>query len=130
MTQRLDLYRCETCGNIVQVLVAGDGELVCCGHPMTYMEPHKNDDNANEKHVPVFVKLENGEEEIRVGSLPHPMEQEHYIQFIEAVSNDERYVCLKFLNPGDEPVKKLHCASDIKNAIAYCNIHGLWEGKK
>ena len=131
MSEHLGLYRCETCGNLVQVLISGEGELVCCGHPMSLLQPHKNDDSANEKHVPVFLEIpETGENKIQVGSIPHPMIESHYIQFIESISKDNKYICIKFLEPEDEPIKNLRCSREINRAIEYCNIHGLWEGYK
>ena len=75
MSERFAFYRCETCGNLVQVFISGEGELVCCGKPMTLLQPHKNDEFANEKHVPVFLEdSESGETKIQVGAIPHPME--------------------------------------------------------
>lgn len=130
MTERLELYRCETCGNIVQVLVSGEGDLICCGKAMNKLAPHNNDDNANEKHVPVFIKSNSGEEIVQVGSIPHPMTEEHYIQFIEVISDNMKSLCIKFLTPNDEPVKNLHCLKDAKSSLEYCNIHGLWTGHR
>ncbi|MBO8430573.1 desulfoferrodoxin FeS4 iron-binding domain-containing protein [Spirochaetes bacterium] len=127
MTERLQLYKCEVCGNVVQVILEGEGELVCCGQPMNHMTPKKNDENANEKHVPVFVKTENGEE-IRVGSTPHPMENEHYIMFIECISEDKNSMKLHYLYPQQEPKMLIKEAADKYKALEYCNIHGLWEG--
>ena len=131
MSERFAFYRCETCGNLVQVFISGNGDLVCCGKPMTLLQPHKNDEFANEKHVPVFLEdSESGETKIQVGVVPHPMEDNHYIQFIEAVSKDDKYLCVKFLEPTDEPIKNLHCSNDIDLALGYCNLHGLWVGDK
>lgn len=131
MSERFAFYRCETCGNLVQVFISGEGELVCCGKPMTLLQPHKNDEFANEKHVPVFLEdSESSGTKIQVGAIPHPMEDNHYIQFIEAVSKDDKYLCVKFLEPTDEPIKNLHCSNDIDLALGYCNLHGLWVGDK
>jgi len=124
MTQRLELYRCEICGNIVQIMHEGAGELVCCGQTMKKLEPHGIEEEKNEKHVPVFIN----DNEIQVGSEPHPMIEEHYIEFIQAVSEDKKCVETKFLEPNEEP--KMHFCSNKNSALEYCNIHGLWKGNK
>lgn len=129
MTERLQIYRCEVCGNIVQVLIEGHGELVCCGEPMTLLSPKINENEGLEKHIPVFEQNENGELVIRVGSTPHPMIDEHYIQFIETISADRQKVCLKYLKPGMAPEIIIDTTKDNITAYEYCNIHGLWEGK-
>lgn len=121
MTNRLELYRCEICNNLIEVLVNGEGELVCCGKPMTLLNAKGSADEGVEKHVPVIDN-----EEIRVGSVPHPMIDEHYIMFIEAISGDE--VKLKFLHPGEDAKMYINFKDHIK-AREYCNIHGLWEAE-
>lgn len=128
MTKKLELYRCSICGNIIEVVISGAGELVCCNQPMLLLNANTTD-AANEKHVPFFVKKDD-ELEIRIGSVLHPMVEEHYIQFIEAISQDEKYVKRKYLHPGEEPIFKLK-GLDIGSLTAkeYCNIHGLWEAK-
>lgn len=128
MTKKLEMYKCEICGNFVEVVLPGDGELVCCGKPMILQVPNTKD-AALEKHVPFFVKKDN-ELEVRVGSVLHPMTDEHYIQFIEVVSEDERYVKRKYLFPNEEPVFNLK-GYDIGALTAreLCNLHGLWEAK-
>ena len=128
MAKKLELYRCEKCGNLIEVVLEGAGELVCCGEPMELLEANTTDGDG-EKHVPVFIKKDE-ELEVRVGSQPHPMVPEHYIQFIECISNDEVYVKRKYLQPEEEPLLKLKCYDIGKmSAKEYCNIHGLWEGK-
>ena len=93
MSERLALYKCEVCGNLVQVLLSGGGELVCCGKPMTYLNPQdKSDEMLEEKHVPIFIHDESGKEFIQVGSTLHPMSEEHYIQFIETISEDKNKI--------------------------------------
>ena len=124
MTNRLELYRCEICNNFIEVLVNGDGELVCCGQPMTLLIPKGAADEGLEKHVPV---IENNGSYIRVGSIPHPMTDEHYIMFIEAISNDE--VHLKFLHPNENAEMFTNISNENLIAREYCNIHGLWEAK-
>lgn len=128
MTERLELYKCEVCGNTVQVILEGFGQLTCCGQPMLKMQPHQNDDNMNEKHVPVFAKTEDGTE-IRVGSQPHPSEDEHYIMFIESITNDKNRVTLQYIYPHQEAKMFVREQLDKSAALEYCNIHGLWEGK-
>jgi len=126
MTKKLELYKCDICGNLVEVVLTGDGELVCCGQPMNLLEEQTmKDEMLNEKHVPV-INIGDDNIEVRVGSVPHPMTEEHYIQFIEAYSKDKRYIKRKYLFPNEEPVLKLKC--DCKDTIAreLCNIHGLW----
>lgn len=127
--EKLDLYKCNICGNLVQVLMVGAGELVCCGEPMQKLEAKKQEMAIFEKHVPIFIKNENGEDEIRVGEILHPMTEEHHIVFIEAVSEDKNHVQLKFLHAGEKP--KMLLNNNCKNLVAteYCNIHGLWESQ-
>jgi len=125
--KKLDLYRCEVCGNIIQVLHCGNGELICCGKNMTKLEPQKDESAMLEKHVPIFLDI-NGETEVRVGEVLHPMTDEHYIEFIEIISDDEKYSCIKFLDPHEEPKLNVKSISKLCKAREYCNIHGLWEG--
>lgn len=125
MTEHLEIYKCEICGNIIEVLNAGYGTLVCCSQPMQKLEEHKNDETAQEKHVPILTS-NNHEKTIRVGSIPHPMENEHYIMFIEALSHDKVWLKRKFLKPGDEPSLKFSIDGDKMIARELCNIHGLW----
>lgn len=127
MTKRLELYKCDICGNIVEVVVEGAGELVCCGQPMRLLQAGTNDDASTEKHVPVFSKTETNGMEIRVGAEPHPMIPEHYVMFIEVISADKNYVKRKYLHPDEKP--ELVIDKYINNSLAreYCNIHGLWE---
>jgi superoxide reductase len=128
MTKKLEMYKCEVCGNFIEVVLAGGGELVCCGQPMTLLKANSTD-AAGEKHVPFFVKKDD-ELEVRVGSVLHPMLDEHYIQFIEVVSDDERYVKRKYLYPDEEPIFPLKCYDiGALTAKEFCNIHGLWEAK-
>lgn len=124
MTNHLEFYRCEICGNIVQVMHHGAGELVCCGKPMTLLEPHTLADEKHEKHVPVFI-----ENKIQVGSVPHPMTQEHHIEFIQGISDDKKQILTKFLDVNDEPQMSLS-ENSYTTATEYCNLHGLWQGSK
>jgi len=123
MTEKLQIYKCEICGNIVEVLHTGAGELVCCGQPMKLME-EKTAESSTEKHIPVIEDTANGVK-VKVGSVPHPMEEKHYIEWIEIETDDGAFK--EFLKPGDKPeaefpVKK----EEIKRAREYCNIHKLW----
>ena len=123
MTERLQIYKCEICGNIVEVLHTGKGELVCCGEPMKLYKENTID-AALEKHVPVIEKTENGFK-VKVGSVAHPMIEEHYIEWIEVIVDGIAY--RKFLNPGDEPEAEFCIKADNVTAREYCNIHGLWK---
>lgn len=123
MAERLEVYKCEACGNIVEVLHGGGGELVCCGNPMV-LQTENTVDAAKEKHVPAIEKIEGGVK-VKVGSVAHPMEEKHYIEWIEVVADGKSYI--QFLNPGDAPEATFKVdAADIK-ARAYCNLHGHWK---
>ncbi len=127
--ERLDLYRCEVCGNLVEVIIAGQGELVCCGQPMKFIDGKNRTEMIGEKHIPVFIKNDENNYEIRVGQVPHPMIEEHHIMFIEAVSDDRNKAQIQYLYPGEEPKMFLHDMSLNMFAREFCNIHGLWEAK-
>ncbi len=127
MTKRAQVWKCDICGNIVEVLHQGMDALVCCGEPMKLME-EKNADSSIEKHVPVIEKTENGVK-VTVGSTLHPMVDAHYIEWIEVINGD--YIQRKYLNPGDEPVAEFYVPySEKLIAREYCNIHGNWTTKK
>ena len=123
MTKKLEIYKCEICGNIIEVINEGVGILVCCGKPMA-LQKEKNKDIGNEKHVPVITKNKDGIE-VKVGSISHPMEKEHYIEWIEIQT--EKGDSRKYLKPGDEPKLLFPVKSKIKKVRIYCNIHGLWK---
>ena len=127
MTERLDLYRCEICGNLVQVIIAGGGELVCCGQPME-LDKGKTQEEMQEKHIPVFIS-ENGTDIVQVGTVLHPMNDDHYIMFIETISEDKNCVHLQYLHPGQEAKMLLEKKIGKMKAIEFCNLHGLWEGE-
>ena len=99
MTNHLEFYRCEVCGNIVQVIHSGNGELVCCGKPMQLLSAKSKSEEKQEKHVPFFIS----DNEIQIGSEPHPMSEEHHISFIETVSKDQKSVQIKFLDINEFP---------------------------
>jgi len=123
MTEKLQIYKCQVCGNIVEVVHIGAGELVCCGKPMTLLAENSTD-AATEKHVPVVEKTADGFRVI-VGSVAHPMEDKHFIEWIEVIADGKAY--RKFLNPGDAPQALFKILADKVTARAYCNIHGLWK---
>ena len=126
MTERLQIYKCEICGNIVEVLHAGQGELVCCNQPMKLMQA-KTEEQGKEKHVPVIEKTDKGVL-VKVGSVPHPMEEAHFIEWV-ALDTD-RGTFRKFLNPKEPPEAEFEIKEDILGAREYCNVHGLWTTKK
>jgi len=123
MTEQLQVYKCEVCGNIVTVLHAGAGQLVCCDQPMRLYEENTVD-AALEKHVPVIEKVKGGVN-VKVGSVPHPMLEEHYIEWIEVIVDGKSY--RQFLSPGDAPEAFFPLEGDKIIAREYCNIHGLWK---
>ncbi len=123
MTKRLQIYKCEVCGNMVEIIHEGAGELVCCDQPMKRMEENTTD-AALEKHVPVIEKTE-GSIKVKVGSVPHPMQEEHYIEWIELIADGR--ACRQFLKPGEEPEAVFNIDAQNLTAREYCNIHGLWK---
>lgn len=123
MAEKLEIYRCEVCGNIVEVVHGGVGELVCCGEPMTLLVENTTD-AAKEKHVPVIEKTEDGYK-VMVGSVPHPMEEAHYIEWIELVADGKAY--RQFLEPGQAPEAMFCVEAASVTAREYCNLHGLWK---
>ena len=122
MTEILQIYKCEVCGNIVEMVHGGAGELVCCGQPMKFLVENTVD-AAKEKHVPVIEKIDGGIK-VKVGSVEHPMEEKHYIEWIEIVSGNKAY--RQFLKPGATPEAVFTVEGDF-TAREYCNIHGLWK---
>jgi superoxide reductase len=123
MAERLELYKCDICGNIVDVMHGGPGELACCGQPMKCLKENTVD-AAVEKHVPVIEKIEGGFK-ISVGSVPHPMEEKHYIEWIEIIADGKSY--RQFLNPGDTPEALFMLDAASVTAREYCNLHGNWK---
>ena len=124
MTKKLQIYKCEVCGNMVEVLHEGKGELVCCGQPMKLYEENTVD-AAKEKHVPVIEKVEGGYK-VKVGSVAHPMEEKHYIEWIELIADGKAY--RQFLHPGETPEAVFKVEAEDVTVRAYCNLHGLWQG--
>jgi superoxide reductase len=117
------IYKCELCGAIVEVIDLGADDLTCCNEPMVLIEAGAVD-AAQEKHVPVIEKVAGGVK-ITVGSVAHPMEEKHFIEFIELIADGQ--ICRKYLNPGDAPEATFATSAVSCTARAYCNLHGLWE---
>ena len=124
MAERLQVYKCNECGIIVEALHDGAGELVCCGKPMQLLRENTVD-AAKEKHVPV-VSSGAGGVKVDVGSVPHPMEPKHYIEWIEVIADGK--VCRQFLQPGQPPAATFNIEAEQVSAREYCNLHGLWKG--
>lgn len=123
MAEKSEIYKCEACGNIVEVLHGGQGELVCCGSPMKLFKENTVD-AAKEKHVPVVEKSAGGIT-VKVGEVAHPMDEKHYIEWIEIIADGAVY--RKFLNPGDTPEATFNVTADQVTAREYCTLHGLWK---
>ncbi|MFH0818777.1 MAG: desulfoferrodoxin [Patescibacteria group bacterium] len=123
MTKLNEIYKCSICGNTVEMVHAGAGELVCCGQPMKLMSEN-TEDAAKEKHVPVIEKLEKGVK-VKIGEMAHPMEEAHHIEWIEMI-NDHKTV-RKYLKPGLAPEVEFCCYNENTIIRAYCNLHGLWK---
>lgn len=123
MAKLQGIYKCEVCGNIVEVLHEGPGDLVCCGENMKLYD-EKTADSSTEKHVPVIEKSADGYK-VTVGSTLHPMKDEHYIEWIELIADGKSY--RQFLKPGDEPVAEFCVKASSVSAREYCNVHGLWK---
>ncbi len=123
MAERLQVYKCEVCGNIIEVLHGGKGQLVCCGKPMVMMSENTVD-AAKEKHVPVLEKIPGGVK-VKVGSVAHPMEEKHYVEWIEVIADGKIY--RQFLKPGEKPEATFNVEGSQMYAREYCNIHGHWK---
>ena len=123
MSQLKQVYRCNVCGHIIEIINSGAGQLVCCGQPMELLV-EKTQDEGLEKHVPVIEKTVNGFK-VKVGSIPHPMEATHYIQWIELIAGG--VILRKHLNPGEAPETEFCLKAEKVEAREYCNIHGLWK---
>lgn len=123
MTNLHEVYKCTVCGNVVAVVFASKGELSCCGQPMKLMKEGATD-GAKEKHVPVIEKIADGYK-VTVGSVPHPMQDDHWIEWIELIADGKSYRA--FLKPGEAPVATFCLKADTVVAREYCNLHGLWK---
>jgi len=125
MTKKLQVYKCQVCGNIVEVLCEGAGELVCCNQKMSLMD-EKTKDQGQEKHLPV-VEKQDKKVKVKVGEIQHPMEEAHHIEWIEVITKDG--VSRKQLNPGDSPEAEFIIEGEVVSVREYCNLHGLWSKK-
>ncbi len=123
MTELNQIYKCEVCGNVTEMVHAGKGQMVCCGQPMVLMTPNTVD-ASREKHVPVIESTSNGVL-VKIGSAAHPMEEKHFIEWIEILADGEVY--RQYLKPGDSPQAEFCVRADSIQARAFCNIHGLWQ---
>ena len=123
MPNMLEVYKCVHCGNIVEVMHGGGSDLVCCGEPMKFMKEGTSD-GAKEKHVPVIEKTATGYK-VKVGSVAHPMEETHWIEWIELLADGRSYT--KFLKPGDAPEAEFCIQATEVSAREYCNLHGHWK---
>lgn len=124
MAKKLQVYKCELCGHIIEIIHEGAGQLVCCNQPMKLYEENTVE-ASKEKHIPVVEKIEDGFR-VRVGSVPHPMEEKHYIEWIEVMADGKAY--RQFLKPGDAPEAVFMIDAAEITAREYCNLHGLWKG--
>jgi superoxide reductase len=123
MAEQLQIYKCDVCGNIVEVMHGGAGELTCCGQPMKLFRENTVD-AAKEKHVPVVEKTADGFK-VKVGSVAHPMEEKHWIEWVELIVDGT--VHRQFLKPGQAPEATFCVKADKVTAREYCNLHGLWK---
>jgi superoxide reductase len=123
MTRLKQVYKCSLCGNIVEVLHEAAGELVCCGQPMALLAENTVD-ASREKHVPVIEKTDTGYL-VKVGSVAHPMEEKHFIEWIELIADNKIY--RKHLKPGEAPEAEFCVKADAVEVREYCNLHGLWK---
>lgn len=122
MAEVKEIYKCELCGNIVEVVHGGAGELVCCNQPMNHFV-EKSEDQGQEKHLPVLKKVDGGVR-VEVGEVPHPMMEEHYIEWIEVITENRVERCN--LEPGQTPEAFFSVEEDVIEVRSYCNLHGLW----
>jgi superoxide reductase len=126
MTQRLEIYKCELCGNMVEMLNSAGGTLSCCGQAMKKLD-EKMADFTTEKHVPIVQAIPEGTRVV-VGSTPHPMKDEHFVEWIEIVNGP--YVQRKYLKPGEKPEADFYVKyHDGLVGREYCNLHGVWKSK-
>ena len=126
MSKQFEVYKCEKCLAIVEVFQGGGGTLTCCGSPMAVLKEGVTD-AAKEKHVPVVEKTEKGIK-VKVGTVAHPMEEKHWVQWVELVGDN--FSCVRFLKPGDAPEVEFTCGCDCKSTVAvreYCSLHGHWK---
>jgi len=123
MAALLTVYRCEVCGNIVELVHSGGGQLVCCGQPMKALAENSSD-GAKEKHVPAIEEIPGGYK-VKVGAVAHPMEEKHHIEWVELVADNVSYIA--FLKPGAPAEATFQVEAKSVFAREYCNLHGLWK---
>jgi superoxide reductase len=123
MTKLHQVYKCNVCGNMVTIIHEGAGQLVCCGQPMELIK-EKTEDVGQEKHLPAIERL-NGKLIVKIGVIPHPMEEGHHIEWIAVFAGNKIYD--QYLKPGDEPMAEFNISDENVEVWAYCNIHGLWK---
>lgn len=130
MTEKFEIYKCNVCGNLVQVLLNGVGELVCCGEKMELISPHnqENDNGMSEKHSPTITTIDENTKEIKVEN--HPMTDEHYIMFVEYWSQDKNKMQMQFFKPEEKATMKTNIKCNNPTAISYCNIHGMYTNNR
>lgn len=126
MVKKGEIYRCTVCGNVVEVIDAGGGALVCCGINMDLHHENTSEDQLKEKHIPVIEKTRDSVI-VRVGEITHPMTEEHHIKWIEV--NIDGAVYVKKLNIGDEPVAEFRASGYKVSARCHCNLHGVWKSQ-
>lgn len=126
MTIKFQIYKCSVCGNLIQVLQEGDGNLICCGREMELMSIQYDKSELGEKHTPK-IEIKEGKKFVNV--IGHPMTNEHYIQFIETYTKNKDELHLKFFNPGEVPETEIKSDKDF-DSIEFCNIHKLWGNNK
>lgn len=123
LVERMQIYKCQSCGMMLEVLRSGDGELTCCGQPMRLLTENTVD-ASKEKHVPLIQPIDGGYL-VRVGSVPHPMEEKHFIEWIELIADGTMY--RRYLQPGDAPEATFMVSATQVTAREHCNLHGLWK---
>lgn len=125
MPKRLEVYKCRHCGNIIEVMHGGGANIVCCGEEMQ-LQTENTVDAAKEKHVPV-IEIGNGTITVKVGAVAHPMEEKHYIEWIELIADGKVY--RQFLEPGQAPEATFCVTAKNVTAREYCNLHGQWKAE-
>jgi superoxide reductase len=128
MTTLNQIWKCEVCGNIIEIVHAGADALVCCNQPMKLIGEN-TEDAAQEKHVPIIESRDENKSLVKVGSVPHPMDDDHYIEWIEIDNTEKQKTCRKDLKPGEKPEAKFCSKPENAKARAYCNLHGLWKSE-
>jgi len=124
MAKRGEVYKCQICGIITEILHEGEDEMVCCNQPMTLMQEKTAEEGLTEKHLPVVEKSEKGIL-VKIGSVPHPMEETHWIEWVE-IQTASGKIMKKFLKPSDTPEVEFDTGEKVIAAREYCNLHGLW----